>query len=71
MTAYRREIMPKPKGTPVASVDGLNVYVTKLPSITGKGMDRVWISVRQEAPKQWRLSASLCYVNAFDVRFEK
>ncbi len=63
--------MPRPTGVPVTTVDGLEIYVTRAPSITGRGNDRVWISVRQAEPKKWRLSASLCYVNAFDVRFEK
>ncbi len=63
--------MPKPKGPPITTVDGLEVYVSKEPSKTGRGRDRVWVSVRQETPKKWRLSASLCYVNAFDIRFEK
>jgi len=63
--------MPKPSGLPVYKVQGLEIYVTKAPSKTKKGKDRIWISVRQPAPKKWRLAASLCYVNAFDVRFEK
>jgi len=63
--------MPKPTGPPVAIVEGLEIYVTKVPSKTGGGKNRVWISVRQAKPKKWKLAASLCYVNAFDVRFEK
>lgn len=63
--------MPKPSGLPVYKVQGLEIYVTKEPSKTKKGKDRIWISVRQSTPKQWRVAASLCYVNAFDVRFEK
>ena len=63
--------MPKLKGPADLSVDGLDVYVIRAPSKTGRGKDRVWISVRQDVPKKWRLSSSLCYVNSFDIRFEK
>lgn len=63
--------MPITRGLPVKIDDGLEIYVTKAPSKTGRGKDRIWISVRQAKPKRWRLAASLCYVNAFDVRFEK
>jgi hypothetical protein len=63
--------MPKPTGSPIKTVDGLEIYVTEGPSKTGTGKDRIWVSVRQAKPKKWRVAASLCYVNAFDVRFEK
>lgn len=64
--------MPKPKkGRLITTVKGLQIYVKELPSKTGMGRDRITVSVRQAGPKKWRLAASLCYVNAFDVRFEK
>ncbi len=64
--------MPKPKkGTLITTVKGLQIYVKESPSKTGTGRDRIWVSVRQAGSKKWRLSASLCYVNAFDIRFEK
>ena len=63
--------MPKPLGPPVATAEGLEIYVTREPSVTKRGKDRIWVSVRQAKPKKWKLAASLCYVNAFDVRFEK
>jgi hypothetical protein len=63
--------MPKPKGVPITTVEGLQIYVRKKPSKTGTGRDRITVSVRQARPKKWRLAASLCYVNAFDIRFEK
>jgi hypothetical protein len=63
--------MPKPSGLPVHKVQGLEIYVTKQSSKTKRGKDRIWISVRQPTGKKWRLAASLCYVNAFDIRFEK
>jgi hypothetical protein len=63
--------MPKPTGPSIKNVQGLEIYVTNEPSKTKKGKDRIWISVRQSKPKKWKVAASLCYVNAFDVRFEK
>lgn len=63
--------MLKVSGPPIAKVQGLEIYVTSQPSKTGKGRDRIWVHVRQSRPKKWRIAASLCYVNAFDVRFEK
>ena len=63
--------MPKPSGPPIVDIRGLKIYVTDEPSVTKRGKDRIWISVRQSSPKKWRVAASLCYVNAFDVRFEK
>lgn len=63
--------MPKVIGSPVARFHGLDIYATLQPSKTGKGKERIWIQVRQADPKQWRIAASLCYVNGLDVRFEK
>lgn len=62
--------MPKVSGKPIASVSGLDIYVKSMPA-KRKGKDRIWIQVRQNAPKSWRIAGSLCYVNAFDIRFEK
>jgi hypothetical protein len=63
--------MLKVSGPPVANVQGLEIHFTNHPSKTGRGKDRLWLHVRQSKPKKWRVSASLCYVNGFDVRFEK
>ena len=64
--------MPKPKkGVPIKTVEGLQIYVKKAPSKTGTGRDRITVSVRQTGSKRWRLAASLCYINAFDILFEK
>jgi hypothetical protein len=63
--------MLRVSGPPIRNVQGLEIYVTNQPSKTGKGRDRLWIHIRQRKSKKWRISASLCYVNGFDVRFEK
>lgn len=62
--------MPKVSGKPIASVNGLDIYIRSQPA-KRKGKDRLWIQVRQKEPKKWRIAASLCYVNGFDIRFEK
>ena len=62
--------MPKVSGKPIASVNGLDIYIQSMPA-KSRGKDRLWIQVRQNTPKDWRIAASLCYVNAFDIRFEK
>ena len=62
--------MPKPKGKPIKKIEGLEIYV-ELKKAKTKGKDRLWVSVRQDNPKKWRVASSLCYVNSFDVRFER
>ena len=42
--------MPKPSGKPIKIVDGLEIYVSEKKSKTGRGKDRIWISVRQDNP---------------------
>jgi len=60
----------KISGKKITSVDGLGIYINHIkPKKSGK--ERLWISVRQEEPKRWRVAATLSYVNAVDVRFEK
>jgi len=64
--------MPKkmPGAKLVTKVQGLEIYVTNERAKTKRGKDRMWLSVRQSDPKKWKIVESLCYVNAFDVRFE-
>ena len=63
--------MPTPPGKPIKIVEGLEIYVTQKKAKTPKGKDRIWVSVRQKRPKEWRVAASLSYVNAVDIRFER
>ena len=62
--------MPKVSGSPIYRTNGLDIYIKSIPA-KHSGKDRLWIQVRQSKPKRWRIAASLCYVNAFDIRFEK
>ena len=60
----------KIKGKLIAEVEGLKIYST-LQKPKKSGRERIWISIRQDKPKRWQTSATLSYVNALDVRFEK
>jgi acyl-CoA thioesterase len=57
-------------GTPIATFNGLKIYAA-LHTPKKKGKQRIWISIRQDVPKDWKIAASLSYVNSIDIRFEK
>jgi len=58
------------RGTLVAEQEGIKIFFKKQ-TPKRKGKCRLWISIRQDKPKEWRVAATLSYVNAIDVRFEK
>jgi len=58
----------KIRGTPVATFEGLKIYVRSLVA-KGRGMDRIWVHIRQDEPKKWRTATTLSYVNGVDVLF--
>ncbi len=60
----------KIKGRLIATFSGLKIYAS-ISKPKRRGKERMWISIRQDKPKEWRVSATLSYVNAIDVRFEK
>ena len=62
--------MPRVKGRLIAEYYGLKIFGS-LEKAKKFGKDRVWIQIRQDVPKEWRIAASLSYVNGADVRFEK
>ena len=62
--------MAKNLGKPIITFDDFKIYVEHQRA-KKKGKDRIWISIRQKEPKDWRIAASLSYVNSIDVRFEK
>ena len=57
-------------GTPIATFKDLKIYAT-FQKPKKKGKERIWLSIRQNDPKEWRIAATLSYVNSIDVRFEK
>lgn len=58
-------------GPPVARFNGLVVYARLNKPKTPKGRPRIWLVIRQEAPKKWRVAESLSYVNGIDIQFEE
>jgi hypothetical protein len=54
----------------IAQYKGIKIYASDFPA-KKTGKDRIYISLRQEKPKAWKVFASLCYVNAVDIRLEK
>ncbi len=62
--------MTKIRGKKIASIEGLEIYVShRKPK--RRGMERLWVSVRQNGAKKWRVGSTLSYSKAVDVRFEK
>lgn len=60
----------KISGKPNYESNGLRIYFKSHPA-KRNGKDRLWVHIRQEKPKKWRIAATLSYVNSIDVRFEK
>lgn len=60
----------KIKGKLVASFNGFEIY-KRFTKAKRQGKDRIWIQIRQPDPKRWRTAATLSYVKALDVRFER
>jgi len=63
-------IMPFNEGKLITAFKNLKIYVNDSPP-KKKGKHRVWIRVRQDEPKEWRISATLSWTKAIDIRFEK
>ncbi len=65
----------KIKGKMIAEFNGLRIYArVKKPKKKGKEriyLSRIYLSIRQEKPKVWRVAATLSYAYSLDARFEK
>lgn len=59
----------KISGELIGTFNGLRIY-GRLRKAKRKGKDRVWIHIRQNDPKEWRIGATLSYANSIDIRFE-
>ena len=66
----RVHMASKVKGKQIASFNGFKIY-KRFTKAKRQGMDRIWIGIRQDGNKKWRTAATLSYVHALDVRFEK
>jgi hypothetical protein len=60
--------MRKVHGSLVGIVDGLTVTVA-LKKPRGKGKERLWIQIRQNNGKKWRVYTCLAYARSLDVQF--
>ncbi len=59
----------KISGELIGTFNGLRIY-GRLSRAKKKGKDRLWIHIRQDNPKEWRIAATLSYENSIDIRFE-
>jgi hypothetical protein len=59
----------KISGELIGTFNGLRIY-GRLRKAKRKGKDRLWIHIRQDNPKEWRIAATLSYANSIDIRFE-
>ena len=57
-------------GKPVYTGHGFKIYVGP-PTSPKKSKPRIWISIRQDDPKEWRVYETLSYANGTDVAFVK
>jgi hypothetical protein len=62
---------PKVGGVVIGKFAGFTVYGHVSKAKTAMGHDRLWIQIRQDDPKQWRLTTSLSYRRSLDVQFER
>ncbi len=60
----------KISGELIGEFGGLRIY-GRISKAKRKGKDRLWIHIRQDDPKVWRIAATLSYANSLDIRFEK
>ncbi len=59
----------KISGELIGTFNGLRIY-GRLSKAKRKGKDRLWIHIRQDDEKEWRVGATLSYENSIDIRFE-
>lgn len=60
----------KIRGKPVFVGHGFKIFVGA-PSNPKRGKERIWISIRQDDPKEWRVYETLSYAKGTDVQFVK
>lgn len=63
--------MPKDVGTKVTTIHRVEIYALHLPSKTGRGKERLWITLRPEEGSEWRVGATLGFSRSPRIRFEK
>ena len=61
---------PKVKGQFLAEFHGLLIF-GNFKAAKKKGRNRVWLQVRQQTPKRYRVAESLSYMRSADLQFEE
>ena len=61
--------MGKVHGKIVGSEHGLTVTVALKPPKTEKGKERLWLQIRQNGNKKWRVYECLSYARSVDIAF--
>jgi len=56
----------KVEGKKIAEVEGIEIYATPYPA-KKKGKNSIWIQIRQNKPKRFRVRASLSYARSADI----
>ena len=60
---------PKVEAEIIGEFHGVTIY-GKLQLAKRGGKDRLWIQIRQNAAKVYRVAESLCYARSADIQFE-
>lgn len=61
--------MGKVSGAVVGHAHGITVTVLHEPAKTNKGKDRLWLQIRQNSGKKWKVYESLAYARSVDIAF--
>ena len=69
--ARPRDKVTEDMGAPIKTFEGLRVHAKLNKPKTERGRPRIWIVIKQDAPKRWRVAECLSYVNAVHIQFEE
>jgi hypothetical protein len=61
--------MGKVTGKLVGHAHGITVTVSHHPAKTAKGKERLWLQIRQNTGKKWKVYESLAYARSVDIAF--
>jgi hypothetical protein len=61
--------MGKVTGKLVGNAQGITVTVAHCPAKTTKGKERLWLQIRQNNGKKWKVYESLAYARSVDIAF--
>lgn len=61
--------MGKVTGKLVGTAHGITVTVLHKPAKTAKGKDRLWLQIRQNDGKTWKVYETLAYARSVDIAF--